>query len=584
MTDDAHMSAAAGPYAGLDRYEARKRVLEDLEAIGAVVKVEPHKHNVGTCYRCDTTVEPRVSLQWFVHMEPLAQPAIEVVRDGGTSFVPDRFAKTYFNWMENIRDWCISRQLWWGHRIPAWYCGACGETVVASEAPDTCPKCGSSHLRQDEDTLDTWFSSALWPFSTLGWPERTADLAYFYPTDVLVTAYEIIFFWVARMIFSGIEFMGETPFHHVLIHGIVRDDQGRKMSKSLGNGIDPLEIIDKVGADALRFALVSGTALGIDQRLSDEKIEAGRNFVNKIWNAHRFVLMNFEDDLDFAGVDPARFSMEDRWILSRFNAVAAEVAANLEKYETGLALGKIYGFLWEEYCDWYIEMAKSRLSDKDAPGRLEAQYVLNRVLCGAMQLLHPFMPFVTESVYQDLIHPAGSIVVSAWPEPDPALDAPDEERRMAVLMDAVRSIRNVRTGLGVPPSRKAALLVVSQDADTRGMFAAGQGLLERLASASSVETRASRDGIPATSVTAVFAGGEIFLPLEDLIDIAREIERLAKERDRLDGEIARVGGKLANVEFASKAPPRVIEIEKEKLSKYEEMRTAVLDRLKTLGG
>ncbi len=583
MTDDAHMSAAAGKYAGLDRYEARKRVLEDLEALGLVAKVEPHRHNVGSCYRCDTTVEPRVSLQWFVRMEPLAQPAIEAVRDGSTEFVPDRFAKTYFNWMENIRDWCISRQLWWGHRIPAWYC-ACGETIVARVAPAACPKCGGTHLRQDEDTLDTWFSSALWPFSTLGWPEDTAALRYFYPTDVLVTAYEIIFFWVARMIFSGLEFMGRTPFRHVLIHGIVRDDQGRKMSKSLGNGIDPLEIIDRAGADALRFALVSGTALGIDQRLSDEKIEAGRNFVNKIWNAHRFVLMNFEDDLDFAGVDPARFTTEDRWILSRFNAVSGEVAANLEKFETGLALGKIYGFLWEEYCDWYIEMAKARLADKEAPSRLEAQYVLNFVLCGAMQLLHPFLPFVTEEVYQDLIHAPGSIVASAWPVPDPALARPDEERRMSVLMDAVRALRTLRAGMGVPPSRKAALIVVSADAETRSVFEAGEGLLARLAAASSVEVRATSEGIPSTAVAAVFGGGELFVPLADLVDLAKERERLAKERERLDGEIARAEAKLANAEFAAKAPAKVLDAERAKQATYLEMRAAVLARLAALGG
>jgi valyl-tRNA synthetase len=385
------------------------------------------------------------------------------------------------------------------------------------------------------------------------------------------------------MIFSGLEFMGETPFHHVQIHGIVRDEQGRKMSKSLGNGIDPLDVIDRTGADALRFALVSGTALGIDQRLSDEKIEAGRNFVNKIWNAHRFVLMNFEDDLDFNGVDPDRYTMEDRWILSRFNSVAAEVAANLEKYETGLALGKVYGFLWEEYCDRYIEMTKPRLVDQSAPGRLEAQYVLNRVLAGAMQLLHPFMPFVTEAIYQNLIHPAGSIVVSEWPVFDPALDRPDEEKRMGVLMDAVRALRNLRSGLGVPPSRKAGILVVSQDEDVRGMFTAGAALLERLASVSSVDVRTSRDGIPSTAVTAVFGGGEIFVPLEDLIDIGKEIERLKQERELLDKEIERVGGKLANAEFAAKAPAKVLDIERDKLTKYGEMREAVLERLKGLG-
>ena len=579
MTPDAHMSAAAGPYAGLDRYAARRRIVADLEALGLLVKTEPHKHNVGTCYRCGTTVEPRVSLQWFVHMEPLAGPAIDAVRDGRTTFVPERFAKTYFNWMENIRDWCISRQLWWGHRIPAWYCDGCGETVVDTVQPTVCPHCGSASLRQDEDTLDTWFSSALWPFSTLGWPDSTEDLKYFYPTDVLVTAYEIIFFWVARMIFSGLEFMGREPFHHVLITGLIRDEQGRKMSKSLGNGVDPLDVIDRTGADALRFALVSGAALGIDQRMSDEKIEAGRNFVNKIWNAHRFVLMNFEDDLDFSGVDSSCFTMEDRWILSRFNSVAVEVTSNLEKFEIGLALGKVHGFLWDEFCDWYIEMTKPRLFDKSAPGRLEAQYVLNRVLGGAMQLLHPFMPFVTEAVYQNLIHPEGSIVVSTWPVFDPLLDRPNEERQMAILMDAVRSLRNLRTGLAVPPSRKAAIVVVSQDKTVLAMFSSGGALLERLAAVSSVEVRSSREGIPSTSVTAVFGGGELFVPLEDLIDVGKEIERLSQERERLDKEIERVGAKLSNEEFVAKAPARVIDVEREKLAKYEEMRHAVLSRL-----
>ena len=582
MTDDAHINENGGVYAGLDRLEARARIVEDLKAGGYLIKTEPHKHNVGTCYRCSTTVEPRVSFQWFVRMKPLADPAIQVVRDGGTRFVPERFEKIYFNWMENIRDWCISRQLWWGHRIPAWYCQSCGHIIVSRQDPDVCPKCGSDRLRQDEDTLDTWFSSALWPFSTLGWPRDTEDLRTFYPTSVLVTAYDIIFFWVARMIFSGLEHTGQTPFHTVFIHGIIRDAEGRKMSKSLGNGIDPLEIIDEYGADALRYALITGNAPGSDQRFQKEKIEAGRNFINKIWNATRFVLMNFDDEMDFSGIGPVDFALEDKWILTRLQSLKTEVPANLDKYETGVALGKIYSFLWEEFCDWYIEVSKARLFDKEGSGRRVSQYVLNKVLRESLQLLHPFMPFVTEAIYGHLVHDDESIMISEWPQPEPGLVFTEDEQAMIILMDAIREIRNVRTGLGVPPSRKASLIVVSPDAAVRRRFEQGTAFLQRLASVSTLETREDKAGIPLTAVTALFSGGEVYLPLADLIDLEKEIERLNKEKDNLEKELERVAAKLDNAEFVGKAPEKVIQAEKDKLAKYREMHRNVGERLAML--
>ena len=470
LTEDAHINENGGTYAGLTREAARKQILKDLEALGLLVKTEPHKHNVGTCYRCSTVVEPRVSLQWFVKMKPLAEPAIQAVIDKDTSFVPERFEKTYFNWMENIRDWCISRQLWWGHRIPAYYCDNCHRVVVSREMPDVCPDCGGISFTQDEDTLDTWFSSALWPFSTLGWPHETEDFKYFYPNSVLVTGYDIIFFWVARMIFSGIAHTGQTPFHTVFIHGIVRDAQGRKMSKSLGNGIDPLEIIDELGADALRYALVTGNAPGNDLRFQKEKIEAGRNFINKIWNAFRFVVMNFDDEMDFAHVTSADYALEDRWILSRLQTLKQEVTGNLDNYDLGVALAKIYSFLWEEFCDWYIEMAKARLNTPGSHGRLVAQSVLNQVLVESMRLLHPFMPFVTEAIHGHLVQTSESIMVSDWPKVDPQLVFPDDERQMVILMDAIREIRNVRTSMNVPPSRKAGIIVVTPGRSDQNHF------------------------------------------------------------------------------------------------------------------
>lgn len=584
LTEDAHMNENAGVYAGLERYEARKRIVADLSEQGLLLKTEPHKHNVGTCYRCKTTVEPRVSFQWFVRMKPLAEPAIAAVRNGETKFVPERFEKTYFNWMENIRDWCISRQLWWGHRIPAYYCQDCGEITVAVPAPEKCPKCGSANLNQDPDTLDTWFSSALWPFSTLGWPAKTEELAYWYPTSVLVTGYDIIFFWVARMIFSGLACMDKTPFEHVLIHGIIRDQQGRKMSKSLGNGIDPLVLVDKYGADSLRFALVNGNAPGNDQRFQEEKIEAGRNFTNKIWNAMRFVLMNCEDDLSFEKVDRLRFTTEDKWILSRLNSVITEVTANLDRFEFGVAVSKIYSFLWEEYCDWYIEIAKARLYDKESSTRLEAQFVLNDVLARSMQLLHPFMPFLTEEVYSCLVldRRADSIMISEWPKANAEDEFPAQEQQMELLMDAIRAIRNVRVNMGVAPSRKANIILVTADASVADMFVSGKGFLERLASVSGLEVRNVKIDIPSTAVAAVFGGGEIYIPLEDLIDIEKELDRLDKEKVNLKRELDRVEGKLSNEEFVGRAPEKVIIAEREKQVKYQEMYKNILERIELL--
>jgi len=582
MTDDAKMNNLAGPYAGMDRYAARKQILADLREQGYLVKTEPYKHNVGHCYRCSSTVEPRVSFQWFVKMQPLADPAIAAVRNGDIVFVPERFDKTYFNWMDNIRDWCISRQLWWGHRIPAYHCRTCGEIIVSREAPDHCPKCGGSRFEQDPDTLDTWFSSALWPFSTLGWPEQTPELKFFYPTSVLVTAYDIIFFWVARMIFSGLEQMGEIPFNYVFIHGLVRDEKGRKMSKSLGNGIDPLEIIDEAGADALRYSLITGNSPGNDQRFMPVKVEAGRNFSNKIWNALRFVVMNFEDDLEFSKVSPANFAMEDHWILSRLNIIIGEVTANLENFETGIALGKLYSFIWEEFCDWYIEMAKARLFDKNAKGRLEAQYTLNFVLCDAMKLLHPFMPFLTEEVYSHLIQKDESVMIASWPVQVEEYDFPDEVKKMDVLMDAIRGIRNVRAGMNVPPSRKAAIIVVSLDPHIQQMFATSEAFLGRLASVSEVRVQSHKEGIPDAAVASMFSGGEIFIPLSDLIDIDKEIDRLTREIENLDKETERVSSKLANEEFTSKAPEKIIRNETDKRAKYIEMRQGIRDRIDAL--
>ena len=583
LTEDAKITEDYPKYAGMDRYEAREAIVKDLEEGGFLTEIEDYSHNVGTCYRCGTTIEPRVSLQWFVKMEELAKPAIEAVRNGSIRFVPERFSKNYFNWMEDIRDWCISRQLWWGHRIPAFYCDDCGELVVTKESSCTCPKCGKE-MRQDPDTLDTWFSSALWPFSTMGWPEKTEDLAKFYPTDTLVTGYDIITFWVSRMIVAGLAHMDDVPFRDVLIHGLVRDSQGRKMSKSLGNGIDPLEVIEQNGCDALRFALVTGNAPGNDQRFQEDKILMGRNLSNKIWNAMRFVVMNTDDDFTPDLVDESIFTTEDKWILTELHNLINEATVNLDNYEFGVALSKIVDFLWDNFCDWYIEITKSRLYDKECKTRNNAIYLLNYVLSEAMKLLHPFMPFITEEVYSNLViaDKAESIMIADWPEADKVLSSPEDAEMMNTMIDAIRGIRAVRKNMDVAPSRKAHIIVVSSSDKIAKMFTDGEGFLERLASVSSLETRQSKEGIPSTAVTAVFGGGEIYIPLEDLIDIAKELERLDKEKTRLDGEIKRLNGKLSNESFVSKAPAAVVEQERAKLAKYEEMYANLSDRIEVL--
>jgi valyl-tRNA synthetase len=581
MDDEARMNEAAGNYAGLDRYEARKRIIEDLKDLDLLVKIEGHKHNVGTCYRCSTVIEPIMSRQWFVKMKPLAEPAIEAVKDATIKFVPDRFSKIYFNWMENIQDWCISRQLWWGHRIPAYYCQECGNLMVAHEMPDVCPKCGSSRILQDPDTLDTWFSSALWPFSTLGWPEKTEDLEYFYPTNVLVTGYDIIFFWVARMIFSGLEHMGKEPFEHVFIHGIVRDAQGRKMSKSLGNGIDPLEVIAQYGTDALRFSLTIGNSPGNDLRFSTEKVESSRNFANKIWNATRFVLMNFDENIDFSGLDKTKFTAADKWILSRVNTLAAEVTDNLDHFELGIALQKIYEFIWEEFCDWYIEIVKPRLFDREDNTRLEVQWVLNHVLGTSMKLLHPYMPFITEEIYLHLINDDKSIMISEWPAYDEKLHFPDAEKDMELIMNAIKAVRNIKVEMNVPPSRKTKLIFVAGPVES-AILNGGAKFFERLAGASGIAVQADKSGIPQDAIAAVISGAEIFIPLEDLVDIQKEIERLEKEKSNLEKELERVDNKLNNESFVAKAPPKVIEEERAKKVKYSGMYAKLMERLGSL--
>ena len=582
MDDNAIMNDNAAQYKGLDRYEARKKMVADLESLGLMVKIEGHNHNVGTCQRCKTVIEPFISKQWYVRMKPLAEPAIEVVKNGTIKFVPERFSKIYFNWMENIQDWCISRQLWWGHRIPAYYCKACGKVMVQAEAPDKCTQCGYTGIEQDNDTLDTWFSSALWPFSTLGWPDNTKDLEYFYPTNVLVTGYDIIFFWVARMIFSGMEHMGQEPFKHVFIHGIVRDSQGRKMSKSLGNGIDPLEVISKYGTDALRFALTIGNSPGNDLRYTDEKVESARNFANKVWNASRFVLMNFDEELDFSKVDKNKFTVADKWILSRVNTVTKEVTENIDKFELGIGLQKVYDFIWEEFCDWYIEIVKPRLFDRESEGRLEAQYVLNHVLGTAMKLLHPYMPFITEEIYTHLVNDDESIMISQWPKFSEELDYPQDEAKMRLIMDAVRSIRNTRAEMNVPPSRRAKAIFVVGGQTEADTIKEASLFFERLAGTKEVCVQFDKEGVPTDAVGMVIAGAEIFMPLDELIDMEKEIERLEKEKANLEGELKRVEGKLSNEGFVAKAPAKVIDEEKAKQQKYKDMYQKVLERLEGL--
>jgi valyl-tRNA synthetase len=579
MNDDGTMNEHAGKFKGLDRYEARKQIIEELASLGMLTKIEEHTHNVGECYRCSTTVEPILSKQWFVKMKPLAAPAIEAVRNGDVEFVPDRFSKVYFNWMENIQDWCISRQLWWGHRIPVWYCKDCGEINVSKDTPDTCRKCNSSNLEQDSDVLDTWFSSALWPFSTLGWPEKTEDLEYFYPTSVLVTGYDIIFFWVARMIFSGLESMQEIPFTHVFIHGIIRDSEGRKMSKSLGNGIDPLDIIDQHGADALRFMLMTGNSPGNDMRFYMERVEAARNFANKIWNASRFVLMNIGDE-NIKLVSRDNLACEDKWILSRFNDVVSEVTENLDKFELGMAAQKVYDFAWTEFCDWYIELIKPRLYGENNISKEAAQYTMLHILKGSLKLLHPFMPFITDEIYTVLTNE--SIMISEWPEFDMSFIDKDAENKLNIIIDAIKSIRNVRADMNVPPSKKAKVMIVAAEDNIFNAIKEGKIFFEKLAGCSNLEVMKVKKNIPSDAVSVIIHGAEIYMPLDDLVDITKEIERLEREKEKLEKELERVESKLSNEKFISKAPENVIEEEKSKQKKYQEMMNKVIERLNSI--
>lgn len=581
LNDDATISAE-GPYQGMDRYEARKAIVADLEKQGLLVKVVPHSHNVGTHDRCKTTVEPMVKQQWFVRMEEMAKPAIEALKDNSLRFVPESFGKTYLHWLEGIRDWCISRQLWWGHRIPAYYCQDCGKIVVSREEPHTCPQCGGSAFKQDEDTLDTWFSSALWPFSTLGWPEHSQDLDYFYPTDVLVTGYDIIFFWVIRMVFSGIEQTGKLPFHTVLIHGLVRDSQGRKMSKSLGNGIDPLEVIDKYGADALRMTLITGNAPGNDMRFYWERVENSRNFANKVWNASRFIMMNIEKAPDVTGVSLDSLTMADRWILSKVNALTKDVTENLDKYELGIALQKVYDFIWEEFCDWYIEMVKPRLYNEDDTTKAAAVWTLRTVLIQALKLLHPFMPFLTEEIFCNLQEEEETIMVSQWPLYRAEWNYSAEETSTQTIKEAVRAIRGVRTAMNVPPSKKATVYVVSEDQGLLGIFEHSKSFFATLGYAGEVMLQMDKTGIAEDAVSAVIPGAVIYMPFADLVDIDKEIERLQGEEKRLAGELARSNGMLNNEKFVSRAPEAKIAEEKAKLQKYTQMMEQVKARLAQL--
>ena len=578
MNDDATINEQyGGKYAGMDRYEARKAMVADLEEQGYLVKVVPHSHNVGTHDRCHTTVEPMIKQQWFVKMEELAKPAIEAIKNGDLRFVPERFNKIYLHWLENIRDWCISRQIWWGHRIPAYYCDECGEVVVGHGAPEKCPKCGCTHFTQDEDTLDTWFSSALWPFSTLGWPDQTEDLDYFYPTDVLVTGYDIIFFWVIRMVFSGLEQTGKEPFHTVLIHGLVRDSQGRKMSKSLGNGIDPLEVIDKYGADALRMTLMTGNAPGNDMRFYWERVEASRNFANKVWNASRFIMMNLEGKTVTEPEDLNALCNEDKWILSRLNTVIRDVTENMDKYELGIAVQKVYDFLWDELCDWYIEMAKVRLwkAEENPAAANDALWTLRTALTQGLKLLHPFMPFITEEIYCTLLPEEESIMISDWPVYKDEMDFADAEKAVSSFQEVVRGIRNTRNEMNVPQNRKTNIYIVGKDAECCARFESCKKSFTNLAFAKEIHVQQDKNGIGEDAVSIVVADGVVYLPLEDLIDREKEIERLTKEQERLTKEIARCEGMLNNPNFVNKAPAAKVEAEKEKLEKYKEMKEKV---------
>ena len=589
LNDDATINENGGKFVGMDRYEARKAIVKELEEMGLLVGIEDHTHNVGTHDRCGTTIEPMIKQQWFVKMDELIKPAVRAIKEGEIALIPPRMEKTYFNWTDNIRDWCISRQLWWGHRIPAYYCDKCGETVVAASTPQTCPKCGGTHFTQDPDTLDTWFSSALWPFSTLGWPEETEELKYFYPTDVLVTGYDIIFFWVIRMVFSGYEQMGERPFKTVLFHGLVRDELGRKMSKSLGNGIDPLEIIDKYGADALRLTLITGNAPGNDMRFVNARVENSRNFANKVWNASRFIMMNMEkvseDDLKLS-FDEVKDKLEpaDKWILSKFNSLVQEVTDNMDAFELGIAVQKVYDFIWDMFCDWYIEMVKPRLYATDSrDSHIAALWTLKNVLIGSLKLLHPYMPFVTEEIFMNLQSDEESIMISDWPVYREEYAFTAEEKAIGTIQEAVRGIRNVRTQMNVAPSKKAAVYVVSENADIRKIFADGEVFFATLAYASSVHVQTDKAGIADDAVSVVIPDATVYIPFAELVDISAEIERLKGEEAKLIKEIERSNGMLSNEKFISKAPEAKVNEEKEKLQKYTQMLTQVRERLGQLG-
>ena len=580
MNDDATINEQGGRYAGMERYEARKAIVKDLEEQGFLVKIEPHSHNVGTHDRCGTTVEPLIKQQWFVKMEELAKPAIEALHTGALKFVPERFNKIYLHWLENIKDWCISRQIWWGHRIPAYYCDECGEFVVAKEMPEKCPHCGCTHFTQDEDTLDTWFSSALWPFSTLGWPQKTEDLDYFYPTDVLVTGYDIIFFWVIRMVFSGLEHTGKSPFHTVLIHGLVRDSLGRKMSKSLGNGIDPLEIIDQYGADALRLTLVTGNAPGNDMRFSNERVEASRNFANKVWNASRFILMNMKENI----VDEPEESLlnpADRWILAKVNRLAKDVTENMDKFELGIAVQKVYDFIWDEFCDWYVELAKYRIyhAEEDPESAKCVLWILKTVLGQALKLLHPFMPFITEEIYSALVPEEESLMISSWPEYRKEWEYPTDEDVMSHVKEITRGIRNMRAEMNVPNNRRTKVFIVSADQNLLSGIEAIRESVKPLMLANDILLHSEKKDIAEDAVSIVVPGAAVYLPLEDLVDFEQERERLAKEEEKLTKEIARAKGMLSNEKFLSKAPEKKVQEEKEKLEKYTQMLAQVQERM-----
>ena len=586
MNDDGTINKLGGKYAGLDRYEARKQIVADLDAQGYLCGIEDITHAVGTHDRCKTTVEPMIKPQWFVAMEEMAKPAINAIKTGELKFVPESYSKTYLHWLENIRDWCISRQLWWGHRIPAYYCDECGEIVVSKGMPSVCPKCGCTHFTQDPDTLDTWFLSALWPFSTLGWPEKTEELDYFYPTDVLVTGYDIIFFWVIRMVFSGYEQTGKAPFHTVLIHGLVRDSQGRKMSKSLGNGIDPLEVIDKYGADALRLTLITGNAPGNDMRFYWERVESSRNFANKVWNASRFMLMNFEQaaekGISIDGVSLADLTQADKWILSKMNRLTKDVTENIDKYELGIAVSKIYDFIWEEFCDWYIEMVKPRLYNDEDKTKAAALWTLKTVLINALKQLHPYMPFITEEIFCNVQNEEESIMISKWPEYKDEWNFEEDEKAVELIKEAVRGIRNTRTGMNVPPSRKAKVFVVSESEEVRNIFENSKAFFATLGYASEVAVQSDKTGIAEDAVSVLIHQAALYMPFADLVDIDKEIERLTKEEDKMNKEIKRAQGMLSNPKFVDKAPADKVQAEKDKLEKYTQMLAQIQERLAAL--